>query len=53
MVLRLAVVGVVLIIGGVVNVGGFRMVTLPLGAVLLVASGILWLMRRNSSSAGR
>jgi hypothetical protein len=35
MVLRLAVVGVVLTIGGVLNVSGLRMVTLPLGAVLL------------------
>lgn len=53
MVLRLGVVGLILIVGAAINLGGFRMVTLPLGAVLLVASGIVWLVRRNSSSTGR
>ncbi|MFI7135808.1 hypothetical protein ACIBQ1_59895 [Nonomuraea sp. NPDC050153] len=51
MALRLTIVGAVLIIGGLINISGLRMVTLPLGAIALVAGGVLWLVRnRNSPS---
>ncbi|WP_377273263.1 hypothetical protein [Peterkaempfera sp. SMS 1(5)a] len=52
MVIRLAVVGAALVIGGLVNVTGFGRVTLPLGVVALVCSGIL-LVARNRNSSGR
>jgi hypothetical protein len=50
MVIRLAVVGAALVVGGVINVSGLREFTLPLGVVALLASGVLWLRDRNSST---
>ena len=50
MVSRLALVGVLLMIAGLINVSGLRQFTIPLGIVALLASGILWLRNRNSST---
>lgn len=50
MVVRLAVVGAVLVVGGLINLGGFGKITVPLGAVVLVASGVLWLMRNRKAT---
>ena len=53
MVVRLAVIGAVLVVGGLINIGGFGKVTVPLGVVVLLSSGILWLMRSRNSSTRR
>ncbi len=49
--MRLAVIGAVLVAGGLINVGGFGRFTVPLGAVALLVSGVLWLVRNRRSSA--
>jgi hypothetical protein len=53
MVMRLAVIGAVLVVGGLINVGGFGKITVPLGVVALLSSGILSLMRNRNSSTRR
>lgn len=54
MVLRLAVVGACLVAGGLLfNASGYAKITVPLGAVALVISGILWLTQNRNSSTRR
>lgn len=53
MVFRLAVVGAVLVVGGLINIGGFGRITVPLGVVALLASAILWFTRGRNSSTRR
>ncbi|MEN3270211.1 MAG: hypothetical protein V7646_7105 [Pseudonocardia sp.] len=53
MVIRLAVIGAVLVVGGLINVSGFGKITVPLGVVALLGSGILWLVRNRNPSTRR
>ncbi|WP_165945841.1 hypothetical protein [Micromonospora sp. KC606] len=53
MIIRLAAIGAALVAGGLINVGGFGKITVPLGVVVLLSSGILWLVRRRGSSTRR
>ena len=51
--IRLAVIGAVLVVGGLINVGGLGRITVPLGVVALLGSGVLWLVRNRNSSTRR
>jgi hypothetical protein len=54
MVMRLAVVGACLIAGGLLfNASGYAKITVPLGVVALLVSGILWLIGNRNSSTRR
>ena len=53
MTLRLAVIGAVLVAGGLINLTGFGKITVPLGIVALLSSGVLWLVRDRNSSTRR
>lgn len=50
MAVRLALAGVVLIVVGVLNLGGFGVVTTVAGAVALVAAGVTWTAARRRPS---
>jgi hypothetical protein len=49
--IRLALVGVVLIVVGVLNLGGIGPITAVAGAVALVASGVTWGVTRRSGTS--
>jgi hypothetical protein len=52
MAIRLALVGVLLlVVGGVLNLGGIGPFTVAVGAVALVASGVAWIAARRSGTA--
>lgn len=54
MIIRLAVVGAALVVGGLVNVGGFGKYAIPVGGVVLLVAGVLWLARdRSTNRTGR
>jgi hypothetical protein len=53
MVIRLAVIGAALVIGGLISVTGWGKVTVPLGVVILLISGVLWFVRNRKSSTRR
>lgn len=50
MAIRLALVGVVLIVVGVIDLGGYRLITASLGVLALAASGIAWMTARRRTS---
>jgi hypothetical protein len=52
MAIRLAIIGAVLVVGGLVDLGGFGTYVVPAGGVVLVAAGVLWLARRRSTTRG-
>ncbi|MFB9831791.1 hypothetical protein [Actinoallomurus acaciae] len=47
MAIRLALAGVLLIVVGVIDLGGYRLITVSLGVLALVASGIAWMTARR------
>lgn len=49
MIIRLAVIGAALTIGGLLNVGGFGKYTLPLGIIVLAVTGALHLVGRRKA----
>jgi hypothetical protein len=49
----LAFIGAVLVVGGLINIGGLGKITVPLGVVALLGSGILWLVRNRNPSTRR
>ena len=51
--MRLAVIGAALVVGGLINVTGFGKITVPLGVVALLGSGVLWLVHNRNSSTRR
>lgn len=52
--IRLAVIGAALIGAGLfINASGLGKITVPLGIIALLSSGILWLMRNKNSSTRR
>lgn len=48
MAVRLAVIGAVLTVGGLVNIGGYGKIAVPLGLAVLLVGGILIARGRNS-----
>lgn len=50
MAIRLAIIGAVLVVGGLVNLGGFGVYTVPAGGVVLLVAGVVWLARRRSTT---
>ncbi|MEU9021797.1 hypothetical protein [Actinomadura sp. NPDC048394] len=51
MAIRLALVGVALVAVGALNLGGFREITVVVGGLALVASGISWLIARRGGTS--
>lgn len=53
MAIRLAVVGVVLVVLGLINLGGLGEFAVPIGAVALIAGGACYLVRNRNAQSRR
>ena len=50
---RLAILGAVLVVVGLLNLGGHGTLTISIGAVVLLAAGAAWLARSRKSPTRR